>query len=86
MDSIPPISTEDEGKPVYDTDGTEVGIVTHVAGTEVAVDPDPDLTDTVAAKLGWTFMFDGGDDSYPISLTDIESVEDDRIVVGGSDP
>ena len=82
MESVPSIDTDDEGKPVYDPTGDRVGVVTRADGGTVHVDPNPDLTDTAAAKLGWTFTLQGSQDAYAVDATAVEFVGDDRVVVG----
>lgn len=81
METVPSVSKQDEGKPVYDTDGTRVGMITRVDGENVYVDPSPDLTEKIAARLGWSFMLRGSEETYAISAADIESVSDARVTV-----
>jgi hypothetical protein len=83
MDSVPSIGTEEEGKPVYDAADNRVGLLIRVEGNDIYVEPDPDLTESAAAKLGWTFMLQGSEDAYAIDPRNITSVEDDRVVVRG---
>ena len=70
----------DVGKPVTDTDGTAVGIVTGVEGNVAYVEPDPDVTDSIRAALGWksdpeeTIAVDGGS---------VYEITEDSIVLEG---
>lgn len=86
METAPSVSRQDEGKPVYDTDDTRVGMITRIDGEDVYVDPDPELSERVAARLGWTFMLQGSEDTYAISAANVESVSDDRVTVGVIEP
>lgn len=47
------VSAADEGRPVVDEAGQQVGVVAAVDAETVAVDPDPDLGDDVRTTLGW---------------------------------
>jgi hypothetical protein len=69
---------EDEGKTVVDTEGTELGIVSHVEGGRLYVDPDPSLTDRLASALGWG---DSDEDDYVLSPNEIALIEKDRVEV-----
>lgn len=86
MEHAPTIDSDDEGKAVYDTDGNRVGMVVRVEGDRVHVEPDPDTTESVAARLGWTFMLRGSEESYDVDAASVESVRDDRVIVEVVEP
>lgn len=86
METVPSVGREDEGKPVYDTEDTRVGMITRVDGDDVYIDPDPELSEKLAARLGWTFMLQGSEETYAIDASDIESVSDDRVTVRVVEP
>jgi len=71
-------SDEDEGKTVVDTEGTELGVVTAVEGTQLYVDPDPGVTESVLSKLGWG---DANEDDYVLSPDEIALIDQDRVEV-----
>lgn len=86
MEGVATIDSDDEGKSVYDTDDNRVGMVIRVEDDQVHVEPDPDMAENVAARLGWTFMLHGSEDSYAIDAAAVESVRDDRVVVQVVEP
>lgn len=61
----------DEGKPVLDSDGREVGIVDEVRTRSAFVTPMADLAPPVRAELGW-----GGDerDVYRLDSARVETI------------
>jgi sporulation protein YlmC with PRC-barrel domain len=72
------LSAEAEGKRVVNQDGTTVGTVSSVEGSRAHVHPDPGVSDTIKSKLGWG---DADEETYPIDEADIESVEDDEVML-----
>jgi hypothetical protein len=74
------LTAEDEGKAVVDSNGDKIGIVSGVRGGTAYVDPDPDLTDSLKSRLGWG---DVDQDDYPLDDSQIETVTDDEIRLGG---
>ncbi len=73
---------DDEGKKVVDEAGEEVGVVTNVEHGTAHVEPDPGITDTISAKLGWG---DRDEDTYPLQEESVESVTDDEVRLGSLD-
>lgn len=65
-----------EGKTVVTADGSEVGTVVDADNATAYVEPDPDLTDEIAAELGWG---DADEETYEIDNDTVESVTDDEI-------
>jgi len=86
MEHVATVDSDDEGKAVYDTDGNRVGMVIRVEDDRVHVELDPDMAENVAARLGWTFMLHGSEDSYAIDAATVESVSDDKVVVQVVEP
>ena len=70
----PEFTDDDIGKTVVNADGEEVGIVADVEHGTAHVEPDPGVTDTIKAKLGW-----GGadEDAYPLQEGSVSQVTDD---------
>ncbi|WP_247730900.1 PRC-barrel domain containing protein [Halovivax limisalsi] len=67
---------DDEGKRVVTSDGDEIGMVKEVRGGSLHVDPDPGMTDSIKATLGWG---DADEGTYELDDSQIESVTDDEI-------
>jgi len=70
------VSDDDQGKPIVDSNGEKIGIVSEVRAGTAYVDPDPGVTDTVMSKLGWG---DSDEDDYPLPGSEIAVVTDDEI-------
>jgi hypothetical protein len=71
-------NSDDQGKTVVDTAGTELGVVTEVDDNNIYVDPEPSLTEKVMSKLGWG---DADEDDYVIESDAISRITDDQVVV-----
>ncbi|GAB3040451.1 hypothetical protein [Natronobiforma cellulositropha] len=67
---------DDVGKTVVNATGDEIGIVSAVEHGTAHVEPDPGMTDTIKAKLGW-----GGPDeeAYPLQEHAVDHVTDDHV-------
>ncbi|MFB1062913.1 hypothetical protein [Natrinema sp. H-ect4] len=72
----PQITDDDVGKSVVNADGDEVGMVADVQHGTAHVEPDPGITDSIKATLGWG---DSGEDTYPLQEAAIGRVTDDEI-------
>jgi hypothetical protein len=72
----PEFTDDDIGKSVINADGEEVGLVTDVEHGTAHVEPDPGITDTIKAKLGWG---DTDDDAYPLQEPAVAEVTDDEV-------
>ena len=70
---------EDEGKRVVNADGDVIGVVETVEAGTPHVAPDPGLTDTIKATLGWG---DADEDTYALDEANVESITDDEIRIG----
>lgn len=72
----PQFTDVDEGKRVVNADGDEVGIIADVEHGTAHVEPDPGMTDSIKAKLGWG---DSGEDTYPLQEEAVGRVTDDEV-------
>ena len=70
------IDEDDEGKTVVNADGDSVGTVVDVDNNDANVEPDPNLTDELAAELGWG---DADEETYQLDNDAVETVTDDEI-------
>lgn len=70
------VTDDDQGKPVVNSDGDKIGMVTEVKSGTAYVNADPGITDTIRSKLGWN---DADEDDYALNEDHIESVTDDEI-------
>ncbi|WP_049927824.1 hypothetical protein [Halopiger goleimassiliensis] len=75
------LTKADEGKRVLNTDGSEVGRLVAVEDGRGYVDPDPSLTDTIKAKLGWG---DPTEDAHPLDEGSIAEITDDAVHLRGT--
>jgi len=82
----PQFTDDDVGKRVVNADGDEVGMVADVEHGTAHVEPDPGITDSIKATLGWS---DSGEDTYPLQEEAVGHVTDDEIHLerhlGGTD-
>lgn len=76
MTCMATIDESAEGKTVVTADGSEVGTVVDADNTTAYVEPNPDLTDEIAAELGWG---DTDEETYELDNDTVESVTDDEI-------
>ncbi|AGB15004.1 hypothetical protein Halru_0360 [Halovivax ruber XH-70] len=67
---------DEEGKRVVTSDGDEIGMVKAVRDGQLHVDPDPGMTDSIKATLGWG---DADEGTYALDEDHVESVTDDEI-------
>ncbi|WP_459190735.1 PRC-barrel domain containing protein [Halosimplex sp. J119] len=70
------ITDDDQGKPIMDSSGEKIGVVSEVRGGTAYVNPDPGITDTVSSKLGWS---SADEDDYPLPADAISTITDDEI-------
>ncbi|MFC7203109.1 PRC-barrel domain containing protein [Haloferax namakaokahaiae] len=71
------LTVDDVGKRVISASGTPVGHVTGTQDGTVYVAPDPKITSTLVAVLGWRDGIDGG--SFRIDPDAIRCVTDDEV-------
>ncbi|WP_255192457.1 PRC-barrel domain containing protein [Natronobeatus ordinarius] len=74
------LTPADEGKRVLNVDGTEVGRIVSVEDGRGYVVPDPSMTDTIKAKLGWG---DVTAEAHPLDEGSIEEITDDAVHLRG---
>jgi len=79
MSSDTTLTDAEEGKVVRDQSGNEIGRVVEVEGDTARVDPDPGVTDTVLAKLGWGDRTEG---TYELDSSAVDTVTDDEVRLG----
>ncbi len=72
----PQFTDDDVGKDVVSVDGEKVGMVADVEHGTAHVEPDPGITDTIKAKLGWSGT---NEDTYPLQEESVGRVTDDEI-------
>jgi hypothetical protein len=66
----------DEGKPVRNADGEKVGQVMAVEHGRAYVEPEPGLTDSIRAKLGWG---ETTEDTYELTSNSIATITEEEI-------
>jgi len=72
----PQFTDDDVGKDVVNADGEKVGMVADVEHGTAHVEPDPGITDSIKATLGWS---KSGEDTYPLQEEAVGRVTDDEI-------
>ena len=75
------LTPDDEGKLVLNTDGESVGRLVEVTEGRGYVIPDPTLTETIKAKLGWG---DVTADAHPLDDGSIEEITDEAVHLRGT--
>ncbi|SFB80152.1 hypothetical protein SAMN05444422_10286 [Halobiforma haloterrestris] len=75
------ITKADEGKRVLNPDGTEVGRIVEVRNGHGYVDPNPGITGTIKAKLGWG---DVTERAHPLDEGSIERITENAIYLRGT--
>jgi len=73
------LTSDDEGKAVVSGDET-LGRVVDVEHGTAYVDPDPDITDTIMSKLGWSDET-ARNETYPLSGESVVEVTTDEVRV-----
>ncbi len=74
------LSDDDIGKTVVNANGESIGVITAMQHGTAHVEPDPGLTDTIRAKLGWD---DTSEDTYPLQEGAIDQIGDDKVHLSG---
>ncbi|AFO58672.1 MULTISPECIES: hypothetical protein [Natrinema] len=67
---------DDIGKRVVNANGDEVGMVADVDHGTAHVEPDPGITDSIKATLGWSAS---GESTYPLQAAAVSRVTDDEV-------
>ncbi|WP_299334180.1 PRC-barrel domain containing protein [Haloplanus sp.] len=70
------VTDADDGKPVVDSDGEQIGQVSRIQDGTAYVAPEEGLTDTIRSALGWD---DGVQDDYALHAGRIDQVTDVEI-------
>ena len=70
------IDESDEGKTVVNAGGENVGTVVDVDNNTAHVEPDPGLTDELAAELGWG---EADEETYRLDNDAVDTVTDGEI-------
>ena len=68
---------DDEGKTVI-ADGQQIGVLVEVEEGRAYVQPEPSITESLVAKLGWGEI-DADADAYPIYDDAVAAITDDEI-------
>ncbi|WP_247002380.1 hypothetical protein [Halosolutus gelatinilyticus] len=84
-----PTITDDEiGKPVENAAGEQIGMVTAVESGTAYVEPDPGITDSIKAAIGWE---SAGEEQMQLSESDVDEIteaavflEDDSTTQGAA--
>ncbi|GAB3018428.1 hypothetical protein GCM10025298_01970 [Natronobiforma cellulositropha] len=76
------LADHDRGKAVVDAAGEQVGIVADIEEERFYIDPEAGLTDRLKARFNWG---EPDRDAYPVSVTEIEDITDDEVVLRGHD-
>jgi hypothetical protein len=72
---------DDEGKVVVDASGNTLGLVTQIEGDTAYVDPDPSLTETIKADMGWA---NSESDEYAVDETAVETKASEKLHLRGN--
>jgi hypothetical protein len=70
------LTDEAEGKTVVDASGEPLGLVTTVEEDVAYVEPNPDLAESIAARLGWG---DADEDEYTVHADAVGELTDDEV-------
>lgn len=71
---------DDEGKVVVDASGDTLGLVTEISGDTAYVDPDPSLTETIKAELGWA---NAESEEYTVNASAVETKASEKLHLRG---
>ncbi len=76
----PQFTAKDVGKRVHDENGEDIGMVTDVDQGVAHVEPDPGITDSIKAALGWSSP---SGDTVTLRESDVSRITDDVVHLGG---
>lgn len=76
---MPQFTDEDEGKTVINPVGEEVGIVELVTDGTAYVEPHPDWSDRIKARIGWEETPDM--DEQPLKDEHVDEITDDQVIL-----
>jgi len=72
----PTLTDDEEGKTVVDASGEPLGLITTVEDETAFVEPNPDLAEPIAARLGWGST---DEDDYTVHADAVGGVSDDQV-------
>lgn len=72
------ITKDAVGKSVFNADDEKIGIVVEVDDGTAYVEPDPSITESYKAKLGWGNT-EADEEAYPLDDDSIEAVNEGDI-------
>ena len=72
------ITSDEEGKRVVNATGDVIGVVESVQAGTPYVKPDPGVTDTIMATMGWG---DADEETYALDERDVEAITDDEVQI-----
>lgn len=70
------LTDDEEGKTVVDASGEPLGLIVAVEGDTASVEPNPDVAESITARLGWGSA-DG--DDYTVHADAVSDVTDDEV-------
>ena len=76
MESSVTITEAEKGKKVVNQHGDSIGRVVEVDNGTAHVDPDPDITDTIMSKIGWSSDDEG---TYALEPQAVDRITDNEI-------
>ena len=72
----PTLTDDEEGKMVVDANGEKLGLIADIDGDTASVEPNPDLAESIAARLGWA---SADEDDYTVHGDAITKITDDEV-------
>jgi hypothetical protein len=70
------LTDDEEGKTVVDASGEPLGLITAIEEETAYVEPDPDLAESITARLGWG---NADEDDYTVRAGAISEVGDEEV-------
>ena len=70
------LTDDEEGKTVVDASGEPLGLITAVEDETAAVKPNPDLAESIAARLGWG---SADENDYTVHADAVGEITDDEV-------
>ncbi|MCU4974784.1 hypothetical protein OB955_18860 [Halobacteria archaeon AArc-m2/3/4] len=79
----PTFTDDDIGKTVENANGEEVGVVAAIDGDTAHVDPDPGITDSIKAALGWE---NDPEETLALQASSVTEITRDVVYLEGESP
>lgn len=76
----PTFTDDDVGKRVENANGEEVGVIAAIDGNTAHVDPDPGITDSIKAALGWE---SGSEDTLTLDAAAVSQISGNTVRLEG---